>query len=184
MILLSGHCLLFQTDSGESIPYTAENISVEVLGDTAGLFDPEFIKHAAAAVFHYYREELGRDSVTVAEFSLSLEKVLRGFKLAARETPLASGPRVLQTDLRLLAPQSDAGCELFFFPRLRDQLQALLEQRPHMLCFQGLRPCVKHLTGARRWTPRCQDLHDQIVEFLRSCVSRESSGINCALVVK
>jgi len=79
MILLSENCLLFQTDSGESIPYTAENISVEVLGDTAGLFDPEFIKHAAAAVFHYYREELGRDSVTVAEFSLSLEKVLRGF---------------------------------------------------------------------------------------------------------
>ncbi len=86
MILLSENCLLFQTDSGESIPYTAENLSVEVLGDAAGLFDTEFIKHAAAAVFHYYRDELGRDTVTVAEFSLSLEKVLRGFKLAARES--------------------------------------------------------------------------------------------------
>jgi hypothetical protein len=185
MILLSEDCLLFQTDAGESIPYSAENISVEVLGDAAGMFDTEFIKHAAAAVFHYYRDELGRDTVTVAEFSLSLEKVLRGFKLAARESPPAAGePRVLRADLCRLAPESDAGCELFFFPRLRDELQTLLEQRPHMLCFQGLRPCVKQLTGARRWTPRCQDLQDHIVEFLRSCVSRENSGIHCALVVK
>ena len=183
MILLADDCLVFHTADGEGVPYSAEMISVELMGETASLFDPEFIKHAAAAVFHYYREELGRDSVTVAEFSLSLEKVLRGFKLAARES-LGSGPRVLQTDLCRLTPESEAGCELFFFPRLRDELQTLLEQRPHMLCFQGLRPCVKQLTGARRWTPRCQDLHDHIVEFLRSCVSRESSGINCALVVK
>src|SRR5215469_16104613 len=184
MILLADNCLLFQTESGESIPYTAENISVEVLGDAAQLFDPEFIKHAAAAVFHYYRDELGRDSVSVAEFSLSLEKVLRGFKLTPRPAGESSSPRVLQSDLCRLAPGTEPGCELIFFPRLRDELQTLLRQSPNLLCFQGLRPCVKQLAGAQRWSRRCQDLHDQIVEFLRSCVSLENSGINCALVVK
>ncbi len=185
MILLAENCLVFQTESGENIPYTADSLSVEVLGDAANLFDPEFIKHAAAAVFHYYRVDLGRDTVSVAEFSLSLEKVLRGFKLTPR--PAAdtdAGPRVLQSDLCALVPKSDAGCELFFFPRLRDELQNLLRQSPNLLCFRGLRPCVKQLAGARRWSARCQDLHDNIVEFLRSCVSRENSGINCALVVK
>jgi hypothetical protein len=185
MILLADNCLVFQTESGESIPYTSDSISVEVLGDAGGLFDPEFIKHAAAAVFHYYRDELGRATVSVAEFSLSLEKVLRGFKLTPEQPPdEPCNPRVIQSDLRLLAPQSDAGCELFFFPRLRDELQNLLRQSPQMLCFQGLRPCVKQLSGAKRWSQRCQVLHDRIVEYLRTCLSRENPGASCALVVK
>jgi hypothetical protein len=185
MILLSDNCLVFETASGESIPYTAESVSVELMGDAATMFDPEFIKHAAAAVFHYYRDELGRESVSVAEFSLSLEKVLRGFKLAAGESAAEiSGPRVLQSDLNLLASESGKGCELLFFPRLRDELHNLLLQEPQMLCFQGLRPCVKQITGAQRWTPRCQALQDQIVEYLRSCMSLETRGTSCALVVK
>jgi hypothetical protein len=185
MILLADNCLLLRTESGESIPYTAENICVEVLGESAELFDPEFIKHATAAVFHYYREDLGRDTVTVAEFSLSLEKVLRGFKLVSTESPTETpAPRVMSMDLRLLAPQSDANCELLFFPRLREELQKLLRQCPQMLCFQGLRPCVKQLSGSQRWTRRCQDLNDQIIEFLRACVSQLSPATNCALVVK
>ena len=139
MILLSDNCIVFETASGESVPHTAESISVEVLGDAANLFDHEFIKHAAAAVFHYYRDELGRETVSVAEFSLSLEKVLRGFKLTLQE-PLSPAPRVIQSDLRLLAPQSDAGCELLFFPRLREELQALLRQQARR-CFAS-RACA------------------------------------------
>lgn len=185
MILLANNCLVFQTESGESIPYTADTISVEILGDAAGMFDPEFIKHAAAAVFHYYRDELGRDTVSVAEFSLSLEKVLRGFKLSERELPVEQNkPRVIRTDLRLFAPRSDANCELLFFPRLRDELQKLLRECPQTLCFQGLRPCVKQLSGTQRWTRRCQELQDQIVEFLRSCLFLQNPAATCALVVK
>jgi hypothetical protein len=185
MILLAHNCLVFQTESGESIPYSSDNISVEILGEAAGMFDPEFIKHAAAAVFHYYRDELGRNTVSVAEFSLSLEKVLRGFKLTARESPIEEKtPRVIRTDLRLFAPRSDANCELLFFPRLRDELQKLLREGAQTLCFQGLRPCVKQLSGAQRWTRRCQELHDQIVEFLRCCMSHQSPAATCALVVK
>jgi hypothetical protein len=182
MILLSDNYLVFQTASGENIPYTAESVSVELMGDAASMFDPEFIKHAAAAVFHYYRDELGRESVSVAEFSLSLEKVLRGFKLAESGSPVEiPGPRVLQSDLRRFATD---GCELFFFPRLRDELHTLLLQGPQMLCFQGLRPCVKKITGSQRWSQRCQAMHDQIVDFLRSCMTHETTGISCALVVK
>lgn len=184
MIQLAEDCLVFQTADGEKIPYSAEMISVEIMGDTATFFDSEFIKHAAAAVFHYFRDELDRESVTVAEFSLALEKILRGFQLNAAEAQSDHpAPRVARSDLRQLVSESDTGCELFFFPRLRDELRAQLSQSPQLLCFQGLRQCVKCLAGARRWSSRCQGLHDQIVEFLRSCMSQEN-GVNCALVVK
>ncbi len=157
------------------------------MGETAKTFDPEFIKHAAAAVFHYFREELGRESVTVAEFSLALEKVLRGFNLdeeAAEEEAIDTTPLVLKSDLCALLAESGKDCELFFFPRLRDELLTKLGQSPQLLCFQGLRGCVKQLTGARRWTARCQTLHDQIVDYLRKCMFRESPRAKCALVVK
>ena len=124
MILLADDCLVFHTASGEGVPYSAEMISVELMGDTASLFDPEFIKHAAAAVFHYFRDELGCQTVTIAEFSLALERVLRGFNLAAsRKDSDPPVPRVVQSDLCRLVTESGKGCELFFFPRLRDEMQ-------------------------------------------------------------
>lgn len=188
MIQLAEDCLVFHTLDGENIPYSAEMISVEVMGDSASMFDAEFLKQAAAAVFHYFRDELGRESVTVAEFSLALEKVLRGFDVGHTETqPDLPTPRVVESDLRQLVKSSLEAGELFFFPRLRDELRAQLRQGPEMLYFQGLRDCVKQLTGARRWNTRCQGLNDQIVEFLRSCMSQESRENpcgNCALVVK
>lgn len=185
MIQLAEDCLLFQTADGEKIPYSAEMISVEILGDSASIFDSEFIKHAAAAVFHYFRDELSRESVTVAEFSLALEKILRGFNLAAATAPPENPtPRVVQSDLCRLIGQSDEAGELFFFPRLRDELRTQLRQSPQLLCFQGLRECVKQLMGTQRWSPRCQGLRDQIVEYLRSCMSQENTGTSCALVVK
>ena len=49
--------------------------------------------------------------------------------------------------------------------------------------FRGLRDCVKLLTGAKRWSPHCQSLNDQIVEYLRGCVGAETTGNRCALVV-
>jgi len=188
MIQLAEDCLVFQTAAGEHIPYSSEMISVEVMGDQASLFDPEFLKHAAAAVFHYFRDELGRETVSVAEFTLALEKVLRGFNLDAEVAEADEpNPRILQSDLSQLVKSASTDGELFFFPRLRDELRAQLRLGPQMVCFQGLRKCVKQLTGARRWNNRCQSLNDQIVEFLRSCMSqenRENHGGNCALVVK
>ena len=191
MIILAEDCLVLRDASGEGIPCSAETISVELIGENASMFDAEFIKQAAGAVLHYFRDELGRQSVTMAEFSMALENVLLGFKLAADKNVLANkkaaadpAARIAQSDLCRLAAETDNGGELIFFPRLRDELRAQLQQSPQMLCFRGIRGCVKQLTGARRWSHRCQSLHDQIVEFLRSCMSREDSAVDCALVVK
>jgi hypothetical protein len=186
MITLATDCLLFQLANGESVPFSAEMISVELTGDGSCKFEPQFVQHAANAVFHYFKHDLGRISVTVGEFAGALEKVLRGFGPYAQapepETP-ATPARVRESDLRQLASESGDGCELFFFPRLRDEMRVQLRHSPQVLHFRGLRGCVKQLTGARRWCPRCQSLHDRIVEYLRNCFGAEGNG-NCALVVE
>jgi hypothetical protein len=188
MITLASNCLLFEMTTGESIPFSAEMISVELSGDDAGMFDPEFVKHATNAVFHYFKSELGRETITVAEFAGALEKVLRGFDFKLKSPGKMSVPgassQVLESDLRRLAHESGHGCELFFFNRLRDELRLQLQQQPRMVRFRGLRGCVKQLAGAQRWCARCRELHDQIVDFLRNCLSAESDRKNCALLVE
>ena len=183
MISLSQDCLLFELASGESIPFSSEMIAVELIGDGATQCDPELIQHAAASVFHYFRNDLARETVTVGEFAEALEKVLRGLGLyvSPGENPDAN---LAGADLQALARESGDARELVFFPRLRRELQTLLRRSPRLVRFRGLRGCVKHLTGARRWSPRCDSLQDQILGYLRGCLSTESREPECRLLVE
>jgi len=184
MITLSMDCLLFELNNGESVPLSAEMITVELTGNKSEYFDSHFVQHAAQAVFHYFKHDLGRLSVSVGEFAGALESVLRGFGVKAVSAESDSAKRdVLESDLQRLASESGKGCELFFFPRLRDEMRQQLQQSPRLLRFRGLRGCVKQLAGARRWSRRCQTLHNRIVEYLRECLSAEANQRDCALVV-
>jgi hypothetical protein len=186
MIFLASDCLLFRLANGESVPLRPEMIRIEVTGESAPMFDGEFVNHVAAAVFHYFKQDLGRDSVTLAEFSEALEDVLRGFAVsgaAAGTGGLSPTSGVLESDLVLLA-QEAGGSELFFFPRLRSELRSHLNHSPRLLRFHGLRCCVKQLSGARRWSPRCQSMEDHIVDYLRGCLAAERHDHACSLVVE
>ena len=185
MITLAADCLLFELPGGESIPYSADMVWVELEGGTTGLFDPEFVWHATKAVFHYFKHELGRQSVPIREFAGALEKVLRGFAVSASLSASPdSQPHMLDYDLCRLAHESGLCRELVFFPRLRAELQRYLGQSPHVLRFRGLRGCVKQLTGARRWGQRCQTLEGEIVDYLRQCLSAEPALTEFALLVE
>jgi hypothetical protein len=185
MITLASDCLLFEMATGETIPYSADMASTELTGDNAGLFDSEFVQHATNAVFHYFKHELGRQTVSFGEFAGALEKVLCGFAATAQlSTEAKARPGVLEFDLCRLADESGPGSELFFFPRLRAELQRHLQQVPRVLRFRGLRGCVKQLTGARRWNLRCQSLEGEIVAYLRQCLRAEPAPEEFALVVE
>jgi hypothetical protein len=67
---------------------------------------------------------------------------------------------------------------------LRNELRVQLRQSPRVVRFRGLRGCVKQIAGARRWSQRCEQLQDQIVEFLRQCMNQETEKAGCALVVE
>lgn len=185
MITLAKDCLLFQLANGESVPFSAEMISVELTSETSRWFGPELASHAAKAVFHYFKSELGRQSVTADEFAAAMERVLKGFKLGGPTAGDRSADQmVIESDLRQLARDAGDGCELLFFPRLREELRHNLRQAPRVVRFHGLRPCVKHITGARRWTSRCQSMEDQIVGFLRECAGAEPGRPDFALLVE
>src|SRR5438046_1463073 len=116
--------LFLQSATGESIPVSAEMISVELTGQTPEWLDPEFIQHAAKAVFHYFKHELRRRTMSLGEFAGGLEKVLAGLGQAVR-VPAAVPPeaRVLESDLHQLVIESGSSGELLFFPRLREDLR-------------------------------------------------------------
>jgi hypothetical protein len=71
-----------------------------------------------------------------------------------------------------------------FFSRLKQELDEKLGESPQILHFKGLRGCVKQLIGARRWSGRCQQLNDQIVNYLRAGWERGKPGDSCALLVE
>ena len=185
MIALLSDCLLFQLTNGESVPCSAEMISVELVGGGDGLLDPEVLRHAAASVFHYFKAELCRESVTVGEFAGALEKVLRNLGFTIRAGAVESRSReTIETDLGLMAKESGGSFELLFFPRLSNELRTQLRHSPRVLRFRGLRGCVKQLAGARRWSGRCERLRDHIVDYLRQCLTAEPESTDCALVVE
>jgi len=184
MITLAQDCLLFHLGNGEKVPFSASMISVELVGETSGSLDPEVASQVAKAVFHYFKNELGRQSVTADEFARAMEKVLRGFKLPSSGKAAEADARVIESDLSRLARDSAGGCELLFFPNLRNELRQHLRQKPRLLRYSGLRDCVKQIAGARRWTPRCRDLEEQIVSFLRQCAGADTSQADFTFVVE
>ena len=183
MIALRSDCLLFKLNNGESVPCSSEMISVEIIGEDNCQLDPEMLRHAAASVFHYFKNELDCESVTIGEFSLALEKVLRhlGYTIHAGETLEAQNGA---TDLAGIAREAAENLELFFFPRLRNELRHQLRQTPAILRFRGLRGCAKQLAGAQRWSRRCEKIQDQIVEYLRGCLKAENEQKQCSLLVE
>jgi hypothetical protein len=184
MILLACDCLLFELPSGESVPFSAEMISIEIADGAGGVIEQDFVEHAAASVFHYFKNDLGRKSVSVAEFASVFETVLSGLGLKLSAGRLSATPVAEPTrDLRLLAHDAGYGGELAFFPRLREAVREQFRSSPRLVRFHGLRGCVKRLTGAQRWSPRCELLRDQIVEFLRRTLSLETPDGPCGLVV-
>ncbi len=186
MITLGRDCLVFQMNDGQNIPFSADMISVELMGESAQQLDPEFVRNVAQAVFHYFRNDQGRQTVTAAEFAQAVEMVLRGFNLpgqaAAAQAPVRAG--VVDLDLYQLAKDTGSGCELFFFPLLRQELRQQIQQQTRLLWFHGLRACVKELTGTRRWTGRCQTLREQIVDYLRECLGNECSAREFSMMVQ
>jgi hypothetical protein len=184
MIQLHPDYLLFETPHGQIIPCSAELVAVELIGEAVDCLDSELVRQAAAGVLHYFKQDLGRETVSVGEFTRALEQALHslGVQLGSAQLP-QTDCAVQSFDLRELAGTGKC-LELGFFQKLREELHASLDETPKVLRFHGLRGCVKQLTGARRWTHQCQTLNDQIVGYLRACLETESPLGSWDLVIQ
>ena len=200
MIALSSDSLVFETTAGDLVPCSVESVVVELIGDDNEALDPAVVQQATAAVLHYFRAEQQKMQVTVGEFAEALARVLRSFGLEVRpaggegadtgtdDSYPASDPAKMaalaELDLRQLATEPGQSSELFFFPRLRAKVRDCLARSPQIVRCSGPRPCVKRLAGARRWSPRCEQLQDQILDYLNGCLRQEPQPQPCTLVVR
>ncbi|HEV8543068.1 MAG TPA: hypothetical protein VGR78_11800 [Verrucomicrobiae bacterium] len=183
MIQLHPDSLIFQTSQGELIPCSAETVTIELIGDASSLLDPDTVREAAAAVVHYFKNDLGRETVSVAEFSDALERALRCFGYEVSTSTVEKARVAPGTDLRDLAKGAD-DFELSFFPRLRDEFHRQVKESPEVVRFCGLRGCVKQLLGAKRWSQRCDRFSEQVIDFLTECLSIEGGSTSRALLVR
>lgn len=184
MIWLGSEYLMFQMPSGESVAFSSDAIAVEIVDETEGELDANMVRQAANAVYHYFKHELGRQTVTVGEFARAMEKALDGFEISIVSTKHARANQpVAQADLCQIAQDSGRTFELTFFPRLRDELRTQLLSAPRVVRFTGLRACVKTLTGAKRWSTRCTAMEEQIIGYVRQCLNADAAQAGCMLVV-
>jgi hypothetical protein len=213
MIALRDEFLLVAQEGGQFIPCSVEHLTFELAGAAAQQVDPEWMRQAAAGVLHYFKEELGKSHVTVAEFTAALSKVFQGLGLTAEvqsiepqppsgaaqsqaisapqdstgDTGTPSGPvtspAVWRGDLRAIAVDSVQLGELAFQQALLSQLATALETGPQTVEFSGLRSCVKMITGRKIWCPECRRWSDWIVDLLRVWLSEKAADRQVALVV-
>jgi hypothetical protein len=182
MIQLHPDYLIFRTSQGELIPCSAESVTIELIGDASSFLDPETVREAAAAVVHYFKYDLNQHTVSVAEFSDALERALKCFGFDVSTAAFENG-RPTGMDLREIAAAAE-DFELGFFKRLRDEFDRQAKQSTDVVRFWGLRGCVKRMVGAKRWGLRCERFSDQIVDFLRECLSINRSAPGRSLVVR
>ena len=162
--------LIFRTAHGELIPCSAETVTIELIGEATAVLDPQVVREAAAAVVHFFKEDLGRETVSVAEFSAALERALKVFGYDVVTTSCEREDKPPGIDLGELARAGD-DVELGFFKNLRDEFSRQPRDAEEAITFVGLRECVKRLLRAKRWCQRCDRLSDQIVSYLRECLS-------------
>lgn len=194
MIALRSDSLVFETTAGELVPCSVESVVIELIGDGSTQLDPALLRQAAAAVLHYFRTEQDKTHVTVGEFAEALSRVLRTFGLEVKpngpaEAKVAAAtakvvPTAEELDLGQLAAEPGGSSELFFYAQLRAAMSDRLSKAPQVVRCSGLRRCVKRLAGARNWSPRCQKIEEQVVDYIRSCVSSAPRQHPCTLVVR
>ena len=193
MIQLKTDCLIFQTNDGEQVPCSAEWVTLELMGEGAqigrsrsrparlggrpALFQARI---AAAVCFRGgIRRRVGKGP---AQF--------RPERLCRSRSPVQARRRTARAPRSWIAiserwppapPGRDSSC--CSFRNCARNCNANWNNRPMCSASRGLRDCVKQLAGTPRWNRRCQNLNDQIVDFLRSCWQTESASQSCALVV-
>jgi hypothetical protein len=184
MIQLREDCLLVEQPGGGYLAWSASQLTLEFVGGGSGFVDEETLRHVAAGVLHYFRDELERTTVTVGEFAEALTKVLNGLGFIAEVTEVRIGDTAGVADLRQLASGSGKLGELEFFTKLRETLRQQLAAAPRAVEFRGLRGCVKQLAGRKHWCPTCDRMEAWIVETLRGWFGQEPGAEKTALVVR
>jgi hypothetical protein len=185
MIQVQPDCFWIQTEKGDLIPCSPDSIAIEILGNETPLLDPEVVKQAVHAILYYYQNDLGRNSITIAEFTQSLEEALKSVEGISKKPILETEDKIiLQMDIAGLAERANSGFELLFFNELRQVMTEKLASKPHIVQCVRLREGIKMILHQNHWNHKCQQLSDQVVAYLRSLLKTHPDRPSCALIIR
>jgi len=204
MIRLRTDFLVFKTNEG-LIPCPADAVVCELLGSSKALIPDHVREQISWTLVYYFREEQGREIVTLDEFLDTLAQILRGLGYQVvvdstyseseaasfqsskanrgAHTSLATSIPRQTLDLTQLSQQQEWTSELHFYEQLRQELDQRLRNDPAVLEIRGLRSCVKRLASRKRWCPTCRTVAAQLLSFLQDRFYEQTQRYSYAVLV-
>jgi hypothetical protein len=130
---------------------------------------PWVLEQIIESIFYYFKNDLKRESVSHTDFISLIRNLQKSFYQHTNQNQR-------QLDLFDVAKTCGSAFELEFFSRIREFLtaKASAESPYHQppIELTGLRKCCKFLAGRQRWSKRCAEVRDEIVNFIRTEASK------------
>ncbi len=128
--------------------------------------DFPFIDDLLKGILHYLETKCPLRVLTIEELHTRVRRMLAriGCEAIATSLPLLAPPVTLS--LKRAAQEAGNGFELAFFNQIQTEIKDLKTHGVEELHFTGTRDCVKLLRGVTRWSPTCEKLHQEIINFL------------------
>lgn len=159
----------------EEVVHYEESWLKEIIKDAAersGCGDSWFADDIAKGIVLYLKERFPANSIGIEELFEKIARTLRavGFDhVAGHLEPFAPPARL---SLSRLAEAAGPGFELRFFQLLGERIEVLRSQGTRQVHCSELRDAVSQLCSTRRWSRKCQDLQDEILDYVTTELCR------------
>lgn len=182
MIALSSNLPLLRVGRYELTAYEPSWVedSIREAAKEAGHDEWWFACDITKSLMLFLQNKFAGTVITLEEMNRRIRQILEkiGFKDIGDRVNLC--PPLLHLSLHDLAVEAE-GFELRFFQLLEDRLAELVHLGARRITISHARRGVKTLRAARHWSPKCDDLQETILQFLRN---RLHSSMDCAIELK
>jgi len=164
------HAMPYVRIGGRSLALCQSEWLTQTLGAAARCagIPPWFAHDISRGVENYLANHFPGSVIDSEELFDRIEKTLADLGLRDMAEQLDRTPPPVRISLNELARRAGSGYELLFFTLLDEQLRSAASGGAPRVEIHGLRPCVKRLSSAKKWTPRCEQLMREITEFIDS----------------
>ena len=160
----------------EEVVHYEESWVHDIITDAAqraGCEDSWFAEDIAKGVVTYLKERFKSSSIGIDELFEKIGRTLCavGFKHVAGNLRPSAPPARLSLDR--LAQDAGHSYELGFFALLNDRIETFRQLGTRRLHCSELTQAVERLCQAKRWNGKCDQLRDEILDYVARELSRD-----------
>ncbi|MEI6871454.1 MAG: hypothetical protein WCL08_04160 [Verrucomicrobiota bacterium] len=139
----------------------------------------------ARSVTDFLRVNEATQPYTMEHFTSAVNRVLRGIGYGEVAPYFLRSGLELRFSLFELVREVPPGFLLGFFKACEVACQKLLSSGlASRIVFEDLHPAVKLMLGRSHWSPYCQTVADELVDFLRASVLKAAGSGNVAFLIR